>query len=184
MDSPAESMIEFETDPTERAPTEDEDTIVFDHVLDNILKLAPNHPLRQIIPANFPYHNISAFLVFSDADYKQMTYPDVSLRPGGAARMKPILPGAANIFCQFREFIKHRFTLNDNSFPPNEAWLELQNTDWIDFLANYTTLSSPPAPSTPPYGPLTTSGKLLNATSLHSLGSQMRRIGITSNGLC
>jgi len=143
MASPAESMIEFQPD-----TSLDEDTIVFDHILNNVLKLPPNHPLRKVIPVNFPYFNISAYLVFTDDEFKAMRYPDPTIPTGSATRMLPILPGAANIFIQFREFIRHKFLLN-KTFPLNGEWLNLTNQDWHAFLARPSAPSDPIAPPAP-----------------------------------
>jgi len=141
-------MIDFEPNTTleQDVQDDDDDHAVFDHVLDNLLKLRVDHPLRLVIPATFPYMEMSAFLIFTDDDFKAMRYNDPTIPTGSAMRTLPLLPGAANLFIQVREFIRHKCVLSHNNFPSNPTWLGTTHIEWKYFLAR-PDLPSPMVPA-------------------------------------
>jgi len=116
----------FEEGPSGLEPS---DSDVFDHVVENILKITrPDHPIKLAIKANFMYMTVTDFQLFTDEQFRDMSYPSST-----TSRVLPLLPGASQLLIKFKQFMR-LLQKNHGGLLPNSRWLQLTHEDFVRYV--------------------------------------------------
>jgi len=118
------SFLEEQPFAPEPSPSE-----VFDHVVNNVLNIrSTDHPIRLAIRSNFMYNTVTDFQLFTDEQFKDMSYPS-----NVSTRVLPLLPGASQLLIKFKQFMKV-LQKNQGGVLSNRQWLDITHEDFITYI--------------------------------------------------
>jgi len=123
--SNVEPSFEEQSSGYEPTPTD-----VFEHIVNNVLNI-PNddHPIKLAIQANFMYYTVTDFQLFTDEQFRNMTYASSTTH-----RVLSLLPGASQLLIKFKHFMKVVQKNSPDGILSNRQWLDITHEDFIRYI--------------------------------------------------